>query len=101
VLLFAVAAGIVGLFMGITFDSVTALGGALGAWVAWRVVASATPAHRSNRREVMAGFAVLAVAAALFGAVYTLTPTLVVAFVGAVLAGGGAVGAPALGDRLA
>lgn len=101
VLLFAVAAGIVGLFMGITFDSVTALGGALGAWVAWRVVASATPAHPSNRREVMAGFAVLAVAAALFGAVYTLTPTLVVAFVGAVLAGGGAVGAPALGDRLA
>ncbi|SFR85388.1 PAP2 superfamily protein [Halomicrobium zhouii] len=101
VLLFAVAAGVLGLFTGFTFDSVTALGGALGAWVAWRAVAEATAAHPSSGREVMAAVAVLAVAAALFGAVYALTPGLVVAFLGAVLAGGGAVGAPALGDRLA
>lgn len=101
VLLFAVVAGILGLFTGFSFDSVTALGGALGAWVAWRAVAEATPAHPSSRQEVAAGFAVLVVAAALFGAVYALTPGLVVAFVGSVLAGGGAVGAPALGDRLA
>jgi len=101
VLLFAVVAGIVGLFMGITFDSVTALGGALGAWVTWRAVAEATPAHPSNSREVVAGFVVLGVAAALFGVVYALTPGIVVAFLGAVLAGGGAVGAPALADRFA
>ena len=36
----------------------------------------------------------------LFAAVYALTPWLGFTFLGAVVAGGGAVGAPVLGERL-
>jgi predicted lysophospholipase L1 biosynthesis ABC-type transport system permease subunit len=100
VLLFAVAVGILGLFMGATFDSVTALGGAVGGWLTWRGVAETTSAHPSSRRAVIAGFLVLGAAAGIFGAVYALTPSLVLAFLGAVIAAAGAVSAPILGERL-
>jgi membrane-associated phospholipid phosphatase len=101
VLLFAVAVGLAGLFLGITFDSVTALGGAFGGWLAWSAVGAATPAHPSNRREVVAGFVVLAAAAGLFGAVYAFRTSLVFGFLGSVFAAVGVVGAPVLGNRLA
>lgn len=97
---FAVAVGLVGLFMGVTFDSVTALGGAVGGWLVWRGVAEVTPAHPSDRREVVGGFVALALAAGLFGLTYALAPPPVLAFLGAAIAGGGAVGAPVLGERL-
>jgi hypothetical protein len=100
VLLFAVAAGILGLFLGVTLDSVTALGGAVGGWFAWRTVAEMTPAHPSSRPAVVAGFAVLGATAGLFAAVYALTSWLGFAFLGAAVAGGGAVGAPVIGERL-
>lgn len=100
VLLFAVAVGILGLFMEVTFDSVTALGGAVGGWLTWRAVAETTSAQLSSRRAVIAGFLVLGAAAGLFGAVYALTPPLGLAFLGAVVTAAGAVGAPILGERL-
>ena len=100
VLLFAIAVGVIGLFMGVTFDSVTALGGAVGGWLVWRGVAEATPAHPSSRREVVAGFVVFAVMGALFAIVYAVTPLLILAFLGAAVSAGGAVGAPILGERL-
>lgn len=100
VLLFAIAVGILGLFMGVTFDSVTALGGAVGGWLAWRAVADTMPAHPSSKRTVIASFVVLGTAAGLFSVVYALTPPLIHAFLGAGIAGGGAVGAPVLGERL-
>ena len=86
--------------MCITFDSVTALGGAVGGWLAWRGVAEATPTNPSNLREVVAGFGVLGVVGVLFGIVYAVTPFHVLAFLGAAVSAGGAVGAPILRERL-
>lgn len=100
VFLFAITVGILGLVIEITFDSVTALGGAIGGWLAWRAVAETTSAHPSSRRAVIAGFVVLGAAAGLFGAVYALTPSIGLAFLGAVVAAAGAVGAPDLSERL-
>jgi membrane-associated phospholipid phosphatase len=101
VLAFAVAVGVLGLVTGVTFESVAALGGAVGGWLAWRGVAEATPAHPSNGREVVAGFVALGVAGGLFAVVYAFTPSNVFSFLGAAVSAGVAVGAPLLGDRLA
>jgi len=95
----AVVSGTVGLLTGVTFDSVAATGGAVGGWVVWRAVADSMPAHPTNREEILAGFAVLAGAGVLFGALEAFEPPLVLAFAGAALAAGGAVGAPLLGER--
>ncbi len=100
VLLVAVVIGVVGLLLGVTFDSVTAVGGAVGGWLVWRGIADSTPAHPTNRQEVVTGFLVLGVTAAVFGVIYALEPPLVVTFVGAATAAGGAVGAPLLGERI-
>ncbi|WP_336002901.1 phosphatase PAP2 family protein [Halorientalis halophila] len=101
VLAVAVAVGVLGLLVGVTFDSVAALGTAVGAWLAWRGVAARTPAQPTGRREVVAGLAVLALAGGLFGAVYALEPAHPVTFLGAGLTGAGVVGAPLVGSRLA
>lgn len=100
-LLVAVSVGIAGLATGTTFDSVAAVGSAFGAWLVWRTVADSTPAHPTTRREVVAGFAILAIAGGLFGATYAIEPTLPFTFLGAAIAAGGAIGAPLLGERLA
>ncbi|NHN61484.1 phosphatase PAP2 family protein [Halorussus rarus] len=96
----AVAVGVAGLLVGVTFDSVAAVGGATGGWLVWRGVADSTPAHPTNRREVVAGFVALVVSGALFGAVYALTASHLITFVGTAVAVGGAVAAPLLGERL-
>ena len=101
VLAVAVVVGLVGLANGLTFDGVAAVGGAVGGWVVWRTVADATPARPTNRREIAAGFGVLAVAGVLFAALEAFEPALPVAFAGAAVAVGGAVGAPLVGERLA
>ncbi|QLH75935.1 phosphatase PAP2 family protein [Halosimplex rubrum] len=95
----AVGVGVLGLFNGLTFDSVAAIGGALGGWVVWRAVADSTPARPTNRGEVLAGFAVLAGAGLLFAALEAFEPSLALVFAGAAVAVGGAVGAPLLGER--
>lgn len=100
VLLFAVAVGRVGLFVDVTFDSAAAFGGAVGGWLVWRGVTEMTPANPSNGREVATGFVVFAVASGLFGIIYVVTPFSLLAFLGAAISVGGAVGAPVLGDRL-
>lgn len=102
VLLFAVATGGIGLFVRITFESVTAFGGAVGAWLVWRHVADVIPAHPSHSRELFASIAVLGIAGGIFGAMYRylFTSHPLVLFLGAVIAGGTAVGATLLGDRL-
>lgn len=101
VFLFAVAMGTVGVAIGITFDSVAAIGSAVGAWLVWRGIADATPSHPTNRREVVAGFAVLGVMAGLFVVIYTVEPSYPLTFLGAAITAGGAIGAPLLGERLA
>lgn len=97
----AVAIGVIGIFQGITFDSVSALGGAVGGWVVWSQIAEHTPAHPANRREVLAGFVVMGLAGVLFGIVTVVDPSYLLSFVGTALAVGGVVGAPLLGERLA
>mgnify|MGYP000330084865 CR=1 FL=1 len=97
----AAAIGLVGLAVGVTFDSVAALGGAVGGWAVWRAVADATPAHPTNRTAIGVGIGVLAVAGVLFAVLEAVEPALPVAFAGAAAAVGGAVGAPSIGERLA
>lgn len=92
--------GVLGLVHGFTFESVAAVGSAIGAWVAWRAVADVTPAHPSNRHEVIAGFAVIGLAGALFALVYSLQPSLPITFIGATIVVGGVVGAPLIGKQL-
>lgn len=101
VLLVAVVAGLLGLLVGVTFESVAASGGAVGGWLVWRGVADTTPAHPTNRREVLAGFLVLGAMAGLFGVLTAIEPPLPLAFLGTAIAVGGAVGAPLLGEQLA
>lgn len=100
VLVFAASMGMLGLIHGITFDSVAAVGSTIGAWLAWRAVVDLTPAHPSNRREVVAGLAVFGLAGGLFALLYSLKPSLLVTFFGTVLAVSGVVGAPLVGNQL-
>jgi len=100
VLLAGAAIGGVGLVQGATFEGVAVTGGAVGGWLVWRGVADATPPRPANGRAVVAGAVVLAVAGGLFGLVYTFAPSHPSAFLGAAVAVGGAVGAPALGERV-
>ena len=86
--------------MSSTFDSVAAIGGAVGGWVVWRAVADSTPVHPTDRREIVAGFAVLAGAAAVFTALEVSEPSLPIAFAGTALAVGATVSAPLLGERV-
>ncbi|WP_435181640.1 phosphatase PAP2 family protein [Halorussus sp. AFM4] len=96
----AVAVGAAGLLAGVTSDSVSAVGGAVGGWFVWRGIAAATPAHPTDAREAVAGFALFAAAAALFGAVNVLDPSYLLTFLGAAVAVGVVVAAPLLGERL-
>lgn len=100
VLLAAVVIGAVGLVPGITFESVAAVGSAVGGWLVWRGIADSMPAHPTNRVEVVAGFAVLALAGGLFAALYALRPPLPLTFLGTALAVGSVVGAPLAGEKL-
>lgn len=100
-LFIAVAVGVIGLFVGVNFDSVAAIGGPVGGWLVWRGVAESTPAHPANRREALAGFVALLISGGLFGAVYASDPSHVTTFLGTAIAVGGAVGAPLIGERLA
>lgn len=100
VLLLAVAVGGLGLLIRTSFGSVTAFGGAVGGWVVWQSVAGSTPAYPSSSRELLASIAVIAVAGGLVGALYLLPPRPLFHFLGAVTAGGTAVGAPYIGARL-
>lgn len=100
VLLVAVGAGLLGLPQGASFESVAALGSAVGAWLVWRGVADTTPAHPTNRREVAAGFAVLGLAGGLFALLYAVEPPLLITFFGSAVAVGGAVAAPLAGQKL-
>lgn len=101
VLLVAIGVGVLGLFVGVTFESVAAVGGAVGAWFVWQGIADATPAHPTTRREVVAGFLVLGATAVLFVIVTALEPPLALTFIGTAVSAGGAVGAPLFGERFA
>lgn len=101
VLLVAVVIAVLGLAVNLTFDSVAASGGAIGAWLVWRAVADTTPAHPTTGREVVAGFLVLGAGALLFGGLIAIEPPLLGTFLGAVVAGGMIVGAPLAGERFA
>jgi membrane-associated phospholipid phosphatase len=94
----AAVLGLVGVAQRVTFDSVAALGAAVGGWVAWRLVAAAVRSQPSDRRAVVAGLAVLCVASVLFVVVYTVEPPLPLAFLGAALTVGAVVAAPLAGE---
>jgi hypothetical protein len=94
VLLVAVAIGAVGVLQGGSFESVAAVGSAVGAWIVWHGVADATPENPSNRQEVGAGVAVFTLAGGLFAILYTVEPPPAITFIGAGIAASGAVGAP-------
>jgi hypothetical protein len=93
----AAVLGLVGVVQRVGFDSVAALGAAVGGWVAWRLIAAAVRPQPSDRRAVVTGLAVLCVASALF-VVYTVEPPLPLAFLGAALTVGAVVAAPVAGE---
>lgn len=101
VLLAAVGAGMVGLSVDITFDSVAASGGTVGGWLVWRVVAENTSAHPTTRREVLVGTPIFGAVAVLFGGLIAVEPPLLLTFVGAAVSAGMVVGAPLLSQRFA
>lgn len=100
VLLAAVVIGGLGLLVNLTFDSVAAIGGALGGWLVWRGVAEATPAHPSKRTEVAGGLLAGVIAGGIFGVVFVFEQSYLITFLGAAAAVGLVVGAPLLGERL-
>lgn len=104
VLLVAAVIGGLGLIQGVTPDNAAAVGGAVGGLLAWHGVVDATPPGPTNARATVAGIAVLVAAAGVFGLVYASPfplPSRLSPFLGAAVAVGGAVGAPALGERMA
>jgi membrane-associated phospholipid phosphatase len=104
VFLIAAVIGGVGLIQGITPDSAAAAGGAVGGLLAWRGVVDVTPPGPTNTRAVVASVAVLVAAGGVFGLTYASPfplPSRLSPFLGAAVAVGGAVGAPALGERMA
>lgn len=96
----AAAIGVAQLLTAVTFDSVAAIGGSVGGLLAWRGVADSTPAHPSNRREVVAGFLVFLLAGAVFVVVHALKPSYPLTFVATALAVAAVVVAPITGERL-
>ena len=100
VLVVAMAIGVLGLLQGFTFESVAAVGSAVGAWLVWRVVGDSTPAHPSNRREIVASLAVFGLASTLFALLYSVKPSLLVTFFSTMTIVGGIVGAPLIGKEL-
>ncbi|WP_232820492.1 phosphatase PAP2 family protein [Halorussus litoreus] len=96
----AVAVGLLGLLVSLSFDSVAAIGGALGGWLAWRTVGDGIPAQPSSHREVALGLAIFGAAGALFAVVYAVEPSYPATFLGTALTGAGVVAAPSLGERL-
>lgn len=97
----AVAFGLFDVLMGLTFESVAAIGSAVGGWLMWRGVADSIPVHATTYREVSVGFVVFAVSGGLFGVLYALEPGYPITFFGAALTTAGVVAAPLVGERLA
>jgi membrane-associated phospholipid phosphatase len=101
VFLVAVVLGGTGLFGGITFESVSAFGGAVGGWLAWRSVANTERAVSNDKRTLLASLAVIIVSGGSFGIIYILEPSSALAFLGSAVTIGTVVGAPILGNQLA
>jgi membrane-associated phospholipid phosphatase len=101
VLIAAVAIAGLGITQHLSFDSVAAVGGAVGGWIVWEGVAEPTLAHPSTGAEVGAAFLLSLLGGGLFGAVYAVEPSYPVTFFMTVAAAGAVVGAPFLGERLA
>jgi membrane-associated phospholipid phosphatase len=100
VLLVAVVLSGLGLLTGVTFSTVAVAGGAVGGWLAWWVVGSATSAHPSTRHELVAAIVVILLAGGLFGAMYLFQAPHTVTFLGTACTAGMAVAAPWMGERL-
>lgn len=99
-LLVAVAVGLVGLANTVSFDSVAAFGGAVGAWIAWYALVDREPATSRTQAMVAVSVATLALAGVLFLALYVSRPPTPVTAVGSAVAAAAIVAAPDLGERV-
>ncbi|WP_245800135.1 phosphatase PAP2 family protein [Haladaptatus litoreus] len=100
VLLTAVVIGSLGLFVNLTFESVAAIGGAVGGWIVWQNVAEAIPDHPSTEREAITALFVGMIASGIFGVVYIFNGPYLFTFLSTATAVGTAIGAPVIGKRL-
>lgn len=83
------------------FETMTALGGALGARIAWGVVGGAVIREPATRPGGLAAVAVGAVFGLLFGVVYALEPAPHVSFLAMAVVLAGVVVSPLAGEELA
>jgi membrane-associated phospholipid phosphatase len=86
---------------GVGFETVTALGGAVGAWLAWTVAGDAVAQAAATRRGGVASVGVGAVFGAIFAVVYALEPPPGLAFPAMVVVLAGVVASPLAGEGLA
>lgn len=100
VLLAAAVIGAVGAFLYPSFETVATFGGSVGGWIVWRTIESTVPAQPSSTAEILIAVGVIGAAGALLAGLYALQFQLVISVIGAALAGGLAVGAPFLADRV-
>jgi membrane-associated phospholipid phosphatase len=97
----AVLVALLGPLAGVGFETVTALGGAVGAWLAWTVAGDAVAQAAATRRGGVASVGVGAVFGAIFAIVYALEPAPGLAFPAMVVVLAGVVASPLAGEGLA
>lgn len=98
----AVLAALVGTVLGGSgFETMTALGAALGALLAWLAVGDAVTSEPATRLGGAVSLAVGAVFGVLFGAVYALEPAAHFSLIAMVVVLGGVVASPIAGEAVA
>ena len=98
--LVAVAIGLVGVLNQVTFDSVAALGGAAGAWLAWYALVDREPAPPRTPAMAAVSMATLVLAGVFFLALYLSVPPTPVTAIGSTVAAAAIVAAPDIGQRV-
>ena len=99
-LLVGVVIGLVGVLNQVSFDSVAALGGAAGAWLAWYALVDREPATPRTPTMVAVSVATLGLAGILLLALYLSVPPTPVTAIGSTVAATAIVAAPDIGQRV-
>jgi membrane-associated phospholipid phosphatase len=86
---------------GVDFETMTALGAAFGAWLAWTITGDHVEQESATRRGGVASVAVGAAFGVLFAVVYVLEPAVHLSFLAMAVVLAGVVASPLAGEALA